>query len=99
MNGVRATMVKGRRTIGGPAAPVHFGFVRPGRYESDNLGDPEGEPFRYQLECLGRNLFEGLDETGWYLTGGAHLREWCAADVVAAVVAANAHIIETLAAH
>ncbi|MCX4799643.1 hypothetical protein OG497_37950 [Streptomyces sp. NBC_01242] len=99
MNGVFTKVIKGRRTIGGPAAPVCFSYIRPGLYESDNLGAPEGEPVVYRLERLGRNLFEGLDETGWYLTGGDHLREWCEADVVAAVRAANGHIIESLATH
>lgn len=93
MNGVRVTIEKGRRIIGGPEAPVFFGYVQPGRYESDDLGDPEGEPFRYRLERLGRCLSDEREETGWYLSGGAHLREWCAADVVAAVGAANVHIV------
>lgn len=99
MNGVRVTMVKGRRTLGGPDAPVHFAYVRPGLYESDNLGDPEGEPLRYRLERLGRSLSDERDETGWYLTGGDHLREWCEADVFAAVHAANVHIIASTGNH
>jgi hypothetical protein len=93
VNDVRATLVRGRRILGGPSAPVRFAYVKPGLYESENLGDPEGEPFVYRLERLGRNAFEGLDETGWYLTGGDFLREWCEADVFAAVHEANVHII------
>ncbi|MFD8656507.1 hypothetical protein [Streptomyces mirabilis] len=99
MSDILAKVIRGRRIIGGPAAPVHFGYIKPGLYESDNLGDPEGEPFVYRLERLGRNRFENLDETGWYLTGGDFLREWCEVDVFAAVRAANVHIIASLATH
>ncbi|MFI0966979.1 hypothetical protein ACH4S8_37195 [Streptomyces sp. NPDC021080] len=93
MNTVRSSIVDGRRILGGPDAPVHFAYVRPGLYESDDLGDPEGEPFRYRLQRLGRCLADEREETGWYLSGGDHLDEWCAADVYAAVHEANVHII------
>ncbi|WP_307545450.1 hypothetical protein [Streptomyces sp. V3I8] len=84
---------RGRRLLGGPSSPIHFAYVQPGLYESDNLGDPEGEPLRYHLRRLGRNHFEGIEETGWYVTGGDLVREWCAVGVEDAVEVANRHLI------
>ncbi|MEV7675021.1 hypothetical protein [Streptomyces sp. NPDC088752] len=97
MSRVLATVANGRRTLGGPDLAVHFHYVRPGLYESDALAPADEGPYR--LERLGRSALEGREGTGWYLTGGNHLHEWCASDIAAAVRAANGHITNDLATH
>ncbi|MFJ4902959.1 hypothetical protein [Streptomyces sp. NPDC088727] len=90
---VVAKVIDGRRTLCGPGAPIPFLYVEPGLYESAD--DCEG----YTLKRLGKNSFEQIDESGWYLTGGDYLREWCAADLFVAASVANQHIITSLVTH
>ncbi|MFE6000401.1 hypothetical protein ACFQ6C_26630 [Streptomyces sp. NPDC056454] len=81
----RRMTVEGRRVIGGPGAPVHFGRQDRGLYVSDVLDDGSV----YRLERLARNDADDRFEAGWYLSGGDHHREWCAADLLPAVTTAN----------